>query len=417
MTSLGATLYGNTDTQDSLLVNTSTKSTGLHYTLYSMRFWDVRMPPVKKHMVHGYMVPTMKGAVSVSRVFSKPRRISVEVYRPSETHTISTDASTVQTQLFNQLLKGISTNDIIAQDQKLQNDDICVLRVLKPKPTLANADGGDDQEENMLEQEDWGKSRTKTFTKEESKNECNACLVLVWFQDCIVGWCISPFYIQFFFIIGNRSIGSASMSSLGFGGMEEESSVGMASWRERLRYKLENIEIVKASAKTCDIKLGVGSETNIRSLHFSKPRHCQSFIKVMEKMKVMERERAKHKAEEYFNNMTSSRRAASSPSSTTTPTRKSPLNVKKRLYSMFDGGNNDHDTASTTATMSKALFKSNSNEQQSSGGRDTPLAIDLLIEIVSASNLPAADIYTSDPYVVVREASKEVHRTKIISNT
>ena len=168
MTSLGATLYGSTDTQDSLLANTATKtSQGLHYTLHSMRFWDVRMPPVKKHMVQGYLLPTLKGAVS--RVFSNQRRISVEVYRPSEITpaNINTDASTVQTQLFHQLLKGISSYDVIAQEPKLQNDDICVLRVLKPKPTQAN--GEDDQEENMLEHGDWGKSSTKTYVKEESK--------------------------------------------------------------------------------------------------------------------------------------------------------------------------------------------------------------------------------------------------------
>lgn len=165
-------MHGNTDTQDdSLLANIPTKmDKGLHYTLNSMRFWDVRMPPVKKHMVHGYLVPTMKGAVS--RVFSKPRRISVEVYRPSgkNLNSLNADASTVQTQLFNQLLKGISTNDINDQEQKLQDDDMCVLRVLKPKPTRAN--GGDDHEENMLEHGDWGKSTTKAFTRKKSlKNE------------------------------------------------------------------------------------------------------------------------------------------------------------------------------------------------------------------------------------------------------
>lgn len=161
-------MFGSTDTQDSLLASTATKmSQGVNYTLFSMRFWDVRMPPVKKHMVQGYLVPTLKGAVS--RVFSKQRRISIEVYRPSEiTHaSINIDASAVQTQLFHQLLKGTSTNDIIAQEPKLQNDDICVLRVLKPKPTQANE--GDDQEEPMLEHGDWGKSRTKTYVKQESK--------------------------------------------------------------------------------------------------------------------------------------------------------------------------------------------------------------------------------------------------------
>jgi hypothetical protein len=259
------------------------------------------------------------------------------------------------------------------------------------------------------------------------------------------------------------------MSSLGFGGMDEESTVGVANWRERLRYKLENIEIVKASGKVCDIKLGVGSETKIRSLHFTTPRECQSFVKVMEHMKVMERERAKRKAEEYRIMTTSSRNRASGTSTdsqaaaaatasssqssspkerslslplasssmtttTTTPIRKSPFNYRFPFYSMFGGGGHDTDITTTPTISSteparssltdnpkemksRALFESNSYGPQSSGGRDATLDINLLIEIVSASNLPAADIYTSDPYIVVREASKEVHRTKVISKT
>jgi hypothetical protein len=231
---------------------------------------------------------------------------------------------------------------------------------------------------------------------------------------------------NYFYNTDNRSIGSASMSSLGFGGMDEESSAGMASWKERLRYKLENIEVVKASGKTCDIKLGVGSKLMIRALFFSTPRECQSFIRVMEQMKVMERERAKRKAEEY-RMTTSSSRASSSlpreprslPPASTTSIRESPLSVKENIYSMFGGGNRNHDAISTstaTNSTSRALFNSNFNEQQSSGGGDASFAINLLIEIVSASNLPVVDIYSSDPYVVVREASKEVHRTKVISN-
>ena len=40
--------------------------------------------------------------------------------------------------------------------------------------------------------------------------------------------------------------------------------------------------------------------------------------------------------------------------------------------------------------------------------------IDLLVEIVSASNLPVADIFSSDPYVVVRDGTKELHRTQVL---
>jgi hypothetical protein len=170
------TSVGTTDTHDSLRANANAKSQrqGPHYSLYSMRFWDVRMPPVKKHMVQGYLVPTMKGAVS--RVFSKQRRISVNIYRRSSSDTSDTNqhadaaASTVQTQLFHQLLKGISTDEIEnnVHDEEygnLLNDDICVLRVLKPKPIKGNDD--DDQEENVMVDGDWGKS--SQVKREESK--------------------------------------------------------------------------------------------------------------------------------------------------------------------------------------------------------------------------------------------------------
>ena len=46
----------------------------------SMRVWDVKMPPLKKHMVSGHMVPTMRGA---ARMFiQKNRRLCIEVHGP-----------------------------------------------------------------------------------------------------------------------------------------------------------------------------------------------------------------------------------------------------------------------------------------------------------------------------------------------
>ena len=43
--------------------------------------------------------------------------------------------------------------------------------------------------------------------------------------------------------------------------------------------------------------------------------------------------------------------------------------------------------------------------------------ITYLFEIVSAWNLPAGDLYYSDPYVIVSLGGKEIHRTKYISKT
>jgi hypothetical protein len=43
--------------------------------------------------------------------------------------------------------------------------------------------------------------------------------------------------------------------------------------------------------------------------------------------------------------------------------------------------------------------------------------INLLVEIVSAIDIPVADIYSSDAYVIVRMGGKEVHRTGVISKS
>ena len=93
------------------------------------------MAPVKKHMVQGYLVPTVRG--TVSRFISKQRRITIEIYRPAEeeekmesTHT-SGDVSSVQAEMFNQLLKGVSSSGI-GEEEPLDDDDVVVMRILKP---------------------------------------------------------------------------------------------------------------------------------------------------------------------------------------------------------------------------------------------------------------------------------------------
>jgi Ca2+-dependent lipid-binding protein len=43
--------------------------------------------------------------------------------------------------------------------------------------------------------------------------------------------------------------------------------------------------------------------------------------------------------------------------------------------------------------------------------------VNILVEIVSATDLPIADMKSTDPYIVVYLGKQEVHRTKPISNT
>ena len=54
-------------------------------------------------------------------------------------------------------------------------------------------------------------------------------------------------------------------------------------------------------------------------------------------------------------------------------------------------------------------------------GKDMPVEakgeITYLMEVVSAWNIPAGDLFSSDPYVIVSMHGKEIHRTKYISKT
>jgi Ca2+-dependent lipid-binding protein len=43
--------------------------------------------------------------------------------------------------------------------------------------------------------------------------------------------------------------------------------------------------------------------------------------------------------------------------------------------------------------------------------------VNILVEVVSATDLPIADMKSTDPYVAVYLGKQEVHRTKPISNT
>ena len=47
----------------------------------------------------------------------------------------------------------------------------------------------------------------------------------------------------------------------------------------------------------------------------------------------------------------------------------------------------------------------------------TTTTVQLLVEIVSASNLPIADARQTDPYVAVFWGTEQIHQTKSIANT
>jgi hypothetical protein len=148
------------------------------------------------------------------------------------------------------------------------------------------------------------------------------------------------------------------------------------NWVEHKVYRLDEIEILKQIVKKdcVEVQLGLGNDTIVRDFRFVVPGAPPEpgmlhFCQTIERMKVLEQKRAQRQLDQY--------------------TLESPL-----PQSAAEG----MDTAATTT------------------GAASSHRIQILVEIVSATNLPVADLVATDAYVVVRFGTKEVHRTAVISN-
>jgi Ca2+-dependent lipid-binding protein len=129
--------------------------------------------------------------------------------------------------------------------------------------------------------------------------------------------------------------------------------------------------ILKSSGRSCEVKLGTSNEVVIRDIKFDSEKDRTSFEKVMDKLSTLEHERAQRQVAAY--------------KSIKKDTERKPQEVNRKL-------------------MARAL-------SMSEEGTDT---INLLVEIVSAIDIPVADMYSSDAYVIVRMGGNEVHRTNFI---
>jgi C2 domain len=143
-------------------------------------------------------------------------------------------------------------------------------------------------------------------------------------------------------------------------------------WVEHKVYRLDEVELLKQIAKKdcVEIQLGLGNDTIVRDFRFVVPGAptepgMAHFCQTIERMKVLEQERAQRQLDQF-------KLEAVSPSAGT-------------------------DTVASPSAVS--------NER-----------IEILVEIVSATNLPISDLVATDAYIVVRFGTKEIHRTGVISN-
>jgi hypothetical protein len=156
------------------------------------------------------------------------------------------------------------------------------------------------------------------------------------------------------------------------------------SFVEQYAYRIEDVELLKVHGRTCEVKVGTGSETIVRDIKFEAEKEALAFEGCLSEMKRLVHERAKRRAEDY-------RKQKRSKSKT--PPR---------------------DGSIVTNIRSRNLF---SADDPLTAVEEGDVDIRILIDIVSGIDLPVADLLSADPYVVVRLGSKEVHRTKVQPKT
>jgi hypothetical protein len=296
------------------------KSRGEAIVVRSMKVWDVKMPPMKKHMVSGHLVPTMRGA---ARFIQRQRRISIEVHGPpvfaSDAQSVISSMTPLRSGRMQEFLRGGSPQ---SADLVLQDKDVVRVRLLKPSH----------------EQPDESHSSPTSAARLEGDFD----------ED---------------------------LSTLGPYAPDDTDG----AYVEHSSYRLEDVEILKVHGRTCEVKVGSGSETIVRDLKFEAEKSAIAFEECLTAMKTRVVERAKRRAQEY----------------------------RKQKRS----------TSKTTSQSGSSGIQSRSAGDPLGAMEEGDVTIRILVEIVSAINLPVADLLSADPYVVVRLGSKEVHRTKVQSKT
>jgi hypothetical protein len=363
---------------------------GAQYVLSSIRYWDVQISPTKRYMVAGYFVPSVKCNLPF---LTKKRRITVELYKSNQhQHHDNVDEHNTNTEqtkhLFGQLLKGISSSSLM-QVQAVDDNDLISFRILKPK-----LDNDPNNATSSADDGDWDA----------------------------------------------HSIGSLSLSTLGFGSQNEEDDLDLEAknirWKERYRCRLDTLEIVSQKGRACDLKLGADDGVILKTINFESNHDLQTFTKVLEQMNQLREERGRRLASSYLEKKSSPPRkmnfASLVPGSlVSNPFRstKSPDSPSQQQIPNSGGGS----SATKKVQISEGIedvevsidlgpdeMGLDLNTDALSGTDvEEPFnnLVQILVEIVSAANLPVADIMSSDPYIKVYDGSNEIHRTDVAPKT
>jgi hypothetical protein len=194
-------------------------------------------------------------------------------------------------------------------------------------------------------------------------------------------------------------------------------------WKEHRTYNLEEILVLHPTSlsasivgglghhnnsRVLEVKMGSRSQTVTRDVKFESPHDADGFVQILTKLRDREKARAERKLAQY--RLARQQKTAAAARAT--------KNEKQGDGSDAGGGLVRFDPSSD------ASWDASSPEDATERGEGSTAAagvdddtIHMLIEIVSATDLPVADITSTDPFVVVLMGGREVHRTRVVSKT
>ncbi len=423
-----------------------------------MRHWDVALPPLKKHVVDGKLVDTFRGSLyGNDRNRSLPvakRRLTIELFghdldttlwgnskrrnfsdleNNSGNHCTSGGSSCGGVSRLSdpswELLKGASTDDfsiakgdwqsdtdssmndcdsIDSRSYQLAERDIVVLRVMKSRVVTQYDDEfglGDNSISNALRDRKW-----------ESQSMSNRTM----------SWMVG--------LDTEDGDDNASFSS------GESLTKKHMRWTELSRTRLSHIELVREDfdANEVDLKMGVGARTIVQTFRFDQTSaystmnnknegNARTFSILFRILKRLVKERAQRLAATH-RSLLSERDSFNHGQIDKSSHGKAQSHRNEKIGNNFDNNNDDSNGCK-------------------GGKSETDETVSILVEIVSANNLPCSGArwserhdginphYTGvaerrnssitdsevppsiDPYVVVRDGKIDIHSTAFIHDT
>ena len=310
------------------------------FVLECLRHWDVTMPPVRKYKVGGHMVQGVKNTVSKigwGKLLNKKRRITIELYKKS-TPKQEEHSAEHQTRVFQKLHPRASIDESTMEHENdlppLGEEDYIIFRILKQARRKGD-------HKSLFD-----------FDDDDSQSTASRHLPNGAFEA--------------------HSLTTYNINDYGDG--FDESQVTFR-WKERYRSRISSMEIQNVESRMIEIQLGVADDVILRDFCFDNSHEVETFLRVFEKMTELQHERGSRLAAQHRTDPERglfSNHALVGAMLGSTPENK-PIGEGK------GNGNGVIDNPS-----SSSLFSSRRKEKA------LPNSVNLLIEIVSAKNLPIA---------------------------